>query len=175
MFSITDAHIDFVLDDLSEKGVRIDDLRNNLLDHICILAERDLEKEDDFEAWYQRVIPTFYRQRLSELEEETQLLLKHRKCFAVLSRIQLFLLLFILLIGPIITWTVATLGEQLVTENRMVDAWQGGMVFAVFPVLLLMVLFLTPDRLDPLIPRGAKILIGWKPFVSVIQSQPASL
>jgi hypothetical protein len=173
MFAITDAHIDFVHDDLSSKGVRIDDLRNNIVDHICILAERDLGEEDDFAAWYQRVIPTFYRQQLSELEEETQFLLKHRGYFAILNRFQFLLVLVILLIGPIIVWMFVTAGEQLVTETRSIDAWQGGLVFAIFPVLLLMVLFLTPDRYDPLIPRRAKILIGWKPLVSIVQSRPA--
>lgn len=168
MFTITDAHIDLVLGDLLAKGLMTEDLRNNLVDHICILAERDLSGEDDFEAWYRRVIPTFYRQHLGEIEEETQFLLKHRTCFAVLDRLRFFLLLAVVLLGPIICWMIATSGEKMVTKDGIVQAWEAGLVFALFPVLLLMVLFLTPDRYDPLIPRGAKILLGWRPFIMVI-------
>ncbi|HVS96663.1 MAG TPA: DUF1349 domain-containing protein [Puia sp.] len=168
MFTITDAHIDLVLEDLSSKGVSTEDLRQNLLDHICILAENHLVEADDFETWYRSTIPSFYRRHLGELEEETQFLLKHRRCFAVLNRWQLFLVLFVLLIGPVIWWTVATFGMNLVSDTRIVEAWQAGFVFGLFPLLFLLVLFLTPDRFDPLIPRGAKILLGWKPFISVV-------
>jgi len=170
MFGITDKHIDFVLDDLSSKGVRIDDLQLNLLDHICILAEQNLEEGGDFEAYYRSVIPSFYRQHLGEIQEETLFLLKHRKCFAVLSRWQLFLLLFFVLIGPIICWTTATLigPGQTTTQSMIINSCEGGFVFALFPLLFLLVLFLTPERFDPLIPRGAKILLGWKPFVSIV-------
>jgi hypothetical protein len=169
MFEITDKHIDFVLDDLSSKGVLIDDLQQNLLDHICILAERDLGEEDDFETYYQAVIPGFYRQHLGEIEEETIFLLRHRRCFAVLSRLQCFLLLFILLIGPIILWTIAALGGPNHHNDvpTLITAWEGASVFALFPLVTLLVLFLTPDRFDPLIPRGAKILLGWRPFISI--------
>ena len=168
MFAITDAHIDLVLDDLSAQGLMTDDLRNNLLDHICILAERDLGEDDDFETWYRRIIPTFYRQHLGEIEEETQFLLKHPKCFAVLDRLRFFLLLAMILLAPIVWWTIATLGSRIVTQDGIVQAWEAGLVYALFPVLLLIVLFLTPDRYDPLIPRGAKIFLGWRPFIMVV-------
>jgi len=168
MFAITDTHIDHILNDLSAKGLRIDDLRNNLLDHICILAERDLSEGDDFEAWYRGVIPTFYRQQLTELEEETEFLLKYRACFAVLNRLQFFLWLFVFLVGPILCWIISTFGEEIITRTAAVEAWEAGLVFMVFPLLFLLVLFMTPRRFDPLIPPGAKILIGWNPFVSVI-------
>jgi len=168
MFEITDEHIDLILGDLSARGIRTDDLQDNLLDHICILAERNLGPGDDFEAYYRSIIPSFYRQQLSELEEETRVLLKHRRCFAVLNRWQLFTLLFVTLIGPVVWWTIATFGGELVTQNRTVEAWQVGLVFALFPLLILLVLFLTPARFDPLLPRGAKVLVGWKPFVSIV-------
>ena len=171
MFRIADEHIDFVLDDLYSKGIRIADLRQNLLDHVCIIAEQDLKEGDDFAAWYHGVIPTFYRRELIEIEEETHFLLKHRKCFAVLNRLQFFLALFVVLIGPIICWTVASLGgpAQTVTQKMVITACEGGLVFALFPLLVLAVLFLTPDRFDPLIPRGAKILFGWGPLISIVR------
>lgn len=173
MFVISDAHIDLVLDDLSAKGLMTDDLRNNIVDHICILAERDLRDEEDFEAYYRRIIPTFYRQHLGEIEEETQFLLNHPKCFAVLDRLRFFLLLAVVLLGPIVCWMVATFQTTVATKDGIVPAWEAGLVFAIFPVLVLIVLFLTPDRYDPLIPRGAKIFLGWKPFISIIPPQTA--
>ncbi|HXB93416.1 MAG TPA: hypothetical protein VNU72_14055 [Puia sp.] len=173
MFRIADEHIDFVLDDLYSKGIRIADLRQNLLDHVCILAERDLSEGDDFKAYYRSVIPAFYHQSLGEIEEETQFLLRHRRCFAVLSRLQCFVLLFILLIGPIIVWTIAALGgpNQHNDLSAIVTACERGFVFALFPLTTLLVIFLTPDRFDPLIPRGSRILLGWKPFIDVIPRQ----
>jgi hypothetical protein len=170
MFEITDTHIDFILDDLASKGINIDDLQQNLLDHICILAEKNLDEGSDFEAYYRSVIPAFYHQRLGEIEEETIFLLQHRRCFAVLSRFQFFLVLFVILIGPIIAWTVASFGgpAQKNTISTILTAWEGAFVFALFPLFTLLVLFLTPERFDPLIPRGAKILLGWRPFVSIV-------
>jgi hypothetical protein len=173
MFDITDAHIDLILDDLSARGLRIDDLRNNLVDHICVLAELDLRDGDDFEAWYRRVIPTFYRQQLSELEEETEFLLKHQGRFAVLSRLQFFLLLFVILVGPIACWVVTSSGWEMMTPEGVVHAWEAGLVFAIFPMLLLAVLFLTPDRYEPLLPRRAKIWLGRKPLISIIPPRDA--
>jgi len=41
-------------------------------------------------------------------------------------------------------------------------------VYSLFPLLVWLVLLLTPKRFDPLVPRGAKILIrGRWPFVSL--------
>lgn len=170
MFQITDSHIDLVLEDLAAKGIRIEDLQNNLLDHICILAEQHLQEGDDFEAYYRSVIPTFYRYRLSEIEEETIFLDKRRECFAVLRRWQLFLLLFVVLIGPIILWAIAALGGpgQHNDWPTIITIWEGAFVFAPFPLLILLVLFLTPERFDPLIPKGARILLGRRPFVSIV-------
>jgi hypothetical protein len=48
MYPITDQHIEYMLRDLDAKGIRTPDLQQNLLDHICILAERNLEEEEDF-------------------------------------------------------------------------------------------------------------------------------
>lgn len=47
--------------------------------------------------------------------------------------------------------------------------WGDTIVYSLFPVLVWLVLVLTPERFSPLVPRGAKILIGggW-PFVWVV-------
>jgi hypothetical protein len=47
----------------------------NLLDHVCILIEENLEENGDFEAFYNMTIKTFYDKELYELEIETNYLL----------------------------------------------------------------------------------------------------
>ncbi|HEV3222313.1 MAG TPA: hypothetical protein VGZ90_05510 [Puia sp.] len=75
MYIITEQNIDFILEDLSKRGITIESLRLNLLDHICILIEENLEENGDFEAYYNMTIKTFYDKELYELEKETNYLL----------------------------------------------------------------------------------------------------
>ena len=88
MYPITDQHIDYVLRDLDANGIKTPDLQNNLLDHICLLAERDLAPGDDFYGYYRSVIRSFYREELAEIEAETMFLLRHRRPWLLLSRSQ---------------------------------------------------------------------------------------
>src|SRR5664279_1525484 len=46
--------------------------------------------------------------------------------------------------------------------------WGDTLVYSLLPVLVLLVIFLTPDSLDPLIPKGSKIILGKKPFVWIV-------
>jgi len=75
MYTITDAHIDFILKDLSKRGITTESLQLNLLDHICILIEKNLNENGDFEQFYSMTIKTFYEKELYELEKETNYLL----------------------------------------------------------------------------------------------------
>lgn len=75
MYCITDQHIEYVLNDIRRNGIETEDLQFNLLDHICCLAEHNLEAGDSFEDFYQKTIGQFYKKNLKEIEEETVLLL----------------------------------------------------------------------------------------------------
>jgi hypothetical protein len=75
MFRLSDEHIDFIESDLRHRGIRTEDLQNNLLDHICCSIENELEESGDFHSFYALLIRRFYHSSLSELEEETQALL----------------------------------------------------------------------------------------------------
>jgi hypothetical protein len=165
MFPITDHHIEYVLRDLDANGIKTQDLQQNLLDHICVLAERDLEEGDDFYAYYHEVIPSFYRQELAEIQAETMFLLKHRRPLLLLSRGRFLVCLFVLLIGPFIGYDVLCL---LSTGRIPLEVWGGTLIFSQFPLLIWLVLALTPERFDPLLPRKAKILLGWRPFISIL-------
>ena len=48
--------------------------------------------------------------------------------------------------------------------------WGDTLVYALAPILILMVVFLTPDRFDPILPKKSKIIIGEKPWIKVIKS-----
>lgn len=71
MYSINDRQIDFILSDIRARGVEMEDLQYNLLDHVCCIIEQNLEANGDFENFYQKTIRQFYKHELWEIEEET--------------------------------------------------------------------------------------------------------
>ncbi len=71
MYQLKDRHIDYILNDISARGVTIEDLQYNLVDHICCIIENNLEENGDFEAFYQKVVQSFFKKELKEIEDET--------------------------------------------------------------------------------------------------------
>jgi len=169
MYSISDQQIDFILRDLEEGGIGTESLRYDLLDHICVIIEENLQEGEDFEQFYRSAVKTFYRQELREIEEETVLLmtLKHR---LVLSRNAFFLLLFLFIGGPFIAYAFAGMISSGPAAGWRIPfhVWAPALVFSLFPVLVLLVLYLTPDRLDPLIPWKSRVILGIHPFIQVV-------
>ena len=171
MYCLSDQQIDFILADIRSHGITAESLQNELLDHVCILIEQNLEADGDFRQYYSSIIKSFYRQDLREIEEETHFLLSYRRHW-VLGRNQFFFLLCAVLTGPFIgyelicTWMVSL--SQYREWSMPDDGWSGTLVFALCPLLVLLILFLTPDRFDPLVPKKSTILIGIKPFIKII-------
>lgn len=56
--------------------------------------------------------------------------------------------------------------------NNFVCIWMGTVAYALLPILVLLVLYVMPDGMDPIIPKGAKVIIGKKPFVRIIYKEP---
>ncbi len=83
MYKITDTQIDLILNDISARGVEMESLQQNLLDHICCIIEKDLEENGDFESFYQKTIKTFYKDALWEIEEETIQLLTFKNYYTM--------------------------------------------------------------------------------------------
>ncbi|TAE81342.1 MAG: hypothetical protein EAY81_09855 [Bacteroidetes bacterium] len=83
MYTLSDAQIEFILDDIRRDGIELEDLQLNLLDHICCIIELELEANGDFEHFYQQVKRKFYKHKLAELEEETQLLLTFKHYYTM--------------------------------------------------------------------------------------------
>lgn len=173
MYCISDQQIDFIQRDISEHGIIIESLQQNLLDHICIIIEQNLQENGDFQQFYDTTIKTFYKDELRELEEETIFLLTRKGPYVLLNRNQFFLFLFAILIGPFITYDIMWLVDSNQANGFIfpLEIWGATIVYALFPFLVLLVLFLTPDSLDPLIPRKSRILLGIKPVLRII---PAS-
>jgi hypothetical protein len=169
MYCISDQQIDFVLSDLSRQGIKIESLRYSLLDHICILIEQNLKEGEDFEAFYTTTIKTFYKQELREIEEEIHFRETCRNRL-VLSRPLFFVLLFTIFIGPFIGCDILWLACSAESNgwNLPFRIWGFTLVFSIFPMLVLLVLLLTPEWLDPVIPRRSKILLGISPFVKIV-------
>jgi hypothetical protein len=71
MYRLTNEQIDFINNDIRARGVEMDSLRENLLDHVCCIIENKLEENGDFDSFYQSTIRAFYKEHLWEIEEET--------------------------------------------------------------------------------------------------------
>lgn len=83
MYRISEQQIDFILSDISARGVEMESLQQNLLDHICCIIEHELEENGDFESFYQKTVKTFYKDELWEIEEETLQLLTFKNYYTM--------------------------------------------------------------------------------------------
>jgi hypothetical protein len=83
MYSINDEQIDYILNDIRRRGVEMEDLQSNLLDHICCIVEQNLESGGNFEDFYNKTIPKFFKHELWEIEEETILLLTYKNYYTM--------------------------------------------------------------------------------------------
>ncbi len=83
MYTLSEQQIDFILRDIKSRGVEMEDLQVSLLDHICCLIESELEPGGDFESFYRKTIPRFFKKELREIEEETLLLLTFKNYYAM--------------------------------------------------------------------------------------------
>ncbi len=93
MYRVSDEQIEFILNDIKHRGVEMEDLQLNLLDHICCILEQELTEKEDFETTYQRTIKQFFKHELWEIEEETIFLLKYKNYYKM-KRL-LYILLFL--------------------------------------------------------------------------------
>ena len=83
MYCLNEQQIDFILNDIRARGVETESLQLNLLDHCCCIIEQELKENGDFEPFYLEVISRFYKVKLSEIEEETHLLLTNKNYYVM--------------------------------------------------------------------------------------------
>jgi hypothetical protein len=83
MYKITDEQVDFILEDISKRGIVTEDVRNNILDHVCCIIENEMNLEHNFIEFYEGAITQFYQNSLDEIEIETQKLLTFKNFYAM--------------------------------------------------------------------------------------------
>ncbi len=83
MVSVTDKQLDFILADIVAHGIVIEDLQYNLLDHICCIVENEMNTEEDFFKFYERILPRFFTDELREIQDETDKLLTFKDYYAM--------------------------------------------------------------------------------------------
>ena len=98
MHNVTDEQIDFILKDIAKKGIRTEDVKYNILDHVCCIIEREMPKGADFYEFYKNTIARFYKKELSEIEEETRDLVTFKYYHAMKRTMKITGLLSVLLI-----------------------------------------------------------------------------
>ena len=83
MYRVTDEQVDFILEDIAKRGVTTEDVKYNILDHVCCIIENEMSEEMNFHEFYRQTIARFYRKELGEIEEETQQLLTFKHFYAM--------------------------------------------------------------------------------------------
>lgn len=83
MYNVTDEQVDFILEDIAKRGVVTEDVKYNILDHVCCIIENEMSSELNFNEFYESTIARFYKKELGEIEEETQILLTFKNFYAM--------------------------------------------------------------------------------------------
>ncbi len=83
MYCINEQQTEYILNDIRRRGVEMEDLQYNLLDHVCCIVEQNLKEGDDFESFYQKTIKQFFKRELWEIEEETITLLTFKNYYTM--------------------------------------------------------------------------------------------
>lgn len=104
MYKLSDEQVDFILDEIKARGVTIEDLQWNLLDHMCCIIEREMSDTDDFDRFFTRLLPRFFQDNLREIQEETELLLTFKHFYAMKKTLNITGLLstFLTLTGAVL-------------------------------------------------------------------------
>jgi hypothetical protein len=89
MRNISDEELDFILKDIKANGVVIEDLQNNLLDHICCIIEHEMPVNEDFYKFYKQILPRFFKNDLKELQVETENLLTFKNYYAMRNTLKI--------------------------------------------------------------------------------------
>jgi len=83
MYNLTDEQIDFINTDITKRGIETEDVRDNILDHVCCIIENELTVDGDFKTFYVNTIARFYTKELREIEEETHDLITFKYYYAM--------------------------------------------------------------------------------------------
>lgn len=83
MYTLSSDQVNFIQDDIRARGIQMDSLQDDLLDHVCCIIEHNLEENGDFKNFYETTIKTFFKKELVEIEEETQSLITNKHYYTM--------------------------------------------------------------------------------------------
>jgi len=83
MYQLTEKQIEFISNDLRSRGIYLESLHADLLDHICCIVEAELDENTTFESFYEKTIPRFFKTELSEIQNETIALLTYKNYYTM--------------------------------------------------------------------------------------------
>jgi hypothetical protein len=72
MNELTEAQVDFIHTDLQKKGLPQKQLTNELLEHICVLTELEMQSGLAFNEAYQKALQYFGKGGLQKVNDETE-------------------------------------------------------------------------------------------------------
>jgi hypothetical protein len=156
MYQLSEKQIEYIINDIRARGVEMESLRDDLVDHVCCIIENQLGATGDFEHFYQTVIKTFYKKDLSEIEAETHSLLQNKNYYAMKK---------VMITGGIISAFLLTAG--IILKFLHMPGAAVGIVLGIslFSFLFLPLLFAL--RLKEKQQSKDKVLIALGSFVSI--------
>lgn len=83
MYQLNEDQVDFILSDIRKKGIDLEDLQYDLLDHVCCIIENEFSGQSNFEQFYEDTIARFFRKELREVQDETKKLLTFKDYYAM--------------------------------------------------------------------------------------------
>ncbi|MFT6165920.1 MAG: hypothetical protein ACJAV5_000777 [Vicingaceae bacterium] len=154
MHSLSDIEVDFIESDLKSLGIVSEDLRDNLLDHICCILETEMNEDDEFDEYYRQVLPRFFKNELSEIQTETYNLLKFKN-FYTMKKILNFSG-----IATVVLTILGALFKSMHWPGAAMLIILGGFSFSIIYMPLLIVLKLKDDesKIDKLVHSFGLIL-----------------
>ena len=159
MYHLKDHQIDFIRNDISARGVTMESLQHDLTDHICCMIEQQLDANGDFRQFYDAHIKTFYKEDLSEIENETISLITNKNYYAMKK---------IMITSGIISAIILTGGIIL----KFLHAQGAGMLLVLgissFSLVFLPLLFIM--KLREKTDNQQKVLTGVSAFAGMLLS-----
>jgi len=89
MYIISNDQIDFIYADLEANGIDLEDLKDNLLDHICCIIENEYDESVTFNEFYDKVKIRFFKQGFGEIQKETIDLLIFKNFYAMKNTLKI--------------------------------------------------------------------------------------
>lgn len=80
---LTEQQVDYIFRDICTKGIESEELARDLLDHICCVMETEAEEVKSFDLLYPTVLARFFDKELSEIQKETNLLIRFSNYYAM--------------------------------------------------------------------------------------------